>query len=89
MQERVRRLKSKLAIAIETDSVVMDDETLHDLQTTMEEEERNMIASYPDDSFQSVFRNQHKKSKSKKRYEGAPFNVTILLILTAPVKQSL
>ncbi|XP_019858496.1 PREDICTED: uncharacterized protein LOC109586734, partial [Amphimedon queenslandica] len=62
---KVRRLQTKLEKAIETDSVVVDEETSLDFEKIMEQEEFNIAEKFSDDSFQSLFWNQQKLALSK------------------------
>ncbi len=86
LKGRVRRLESKLAKTIETESIVVDDETSNDLERIMKEEERNVIKGYPDDSFQAIFGNQQKlalpkKGKSKNGMKWHPLMIRFCLYL--------
>ena len=56
------RLKLKLNEAVEKDGVVVDPVTHADLQSIMSSHEKNIVETYPEDSFQHIFWKQQQKA---------------------------
>lgn len=68
---KIKRLKAKLSILIETSGVFLDSETSSDFQTIMEEEETHINDSDHEESFKSVFWIQQKEALIREGSSGS------------------
>ncbi len=55
LKDIIQRLQQKLDKALESSSTCLDDETSKDFQDIMDEQNNNIEAKFPEDSFQAVF----------------------------------
>ena len=70
LQIKIKRLEAKAAAALENGSVSLDEETSLDMKKILEDENRNIGARYPEDSFQFIFWKQQREYLPKKGKNG-------------------
>lgn len=65
LQLKVKRLEGKLAAAMETTSITLDDEVSLDFQKIMADEDEWITKEYSKDSFQYIFWKQQREALAK------------------------
>ena len=61
----MNRLKEKLASLTATQGVLLDEDTTHDLQKIIDEEDNAVKQKYPEGSFQKLFWDQQREASSR------------------------
>ena len=96
-QKRLAKLKidwllKKLDLIASKESVPIDDETSNDLKCIMSEEEKEVLAKFPEGSFQRLFWEQQKKATAtpdKRDFLLAPLNDQVVFILETFIWKSI
>lgn len=86
LQQKVRRLQSRLGVAMETGGITLEEDVSNDFEAIMEDENEGILKKHSKDSFEYIFWNQQqlaltKEGKAKKGIRWHPLMIKWCLYL--------